>query len=166
MKNLGILGKRTVLFSNPEQMIQRGSKLQVIEDLKIAAKTITNTYFPEVALVQFPFSSTLPRDGLVLKRNFSELGKHVLLPGDQEFHQKTKVFEREQRRYNNPVTHKYGVAIHWFCVPFVKDVRTRGEIRVYFIGGRLAYMVATKPRDGGGLDVQQVFMTTPLDLLL
>jgi hypothetical protein len=170
MDNLLRLRKETIVFSEPYQMVTRGTKLQILEDLRSAAANVTKTFFPAVTKVPDPMSSTLPRERLVLKRNFSDSTKHVLLGRDPLYNMKMVQFLQQQEIYKDSRMQRLGVNVGWFGVPFIKDMRDQGELRVYFVGCTLAYMILTKPRVNkpgyqDGMDVANVYMTTPLNRL-
>ena len=147
-------------------MVSRGSKLQLLEDLKMAAATVTKTSYPfAVTKISDP---SMPPNGLVtVKRNFS--AEKQLLSSDPQYETKMARFLPEQEVYNDPLIQGFGINIEWFGVPLVNTRQDQGEIRVHFVGGTPAYMISTKPRgdkeDPDRMDIVLVSMTTPLNMM-
>ncbi|KAK2459408.1 hypothetical protein APHAL10511_008573 [Amanita phalloides] len=146
IKHLMTLSACTILVPSPPQMITRGSKLTIASMLRHSARHVTKSIYPEIRGVVDPLDLSLQRNGVVVKRSFSDSACHVLMGGDPDFGWKMEEMGAEQDSfYNLPVLQKIGIAPKWFAMTYIQEMKTKGEIRMYFIGGALAYMMWTQP---------------------
>jgi hypothetical protein len=145
-------------------MLLRGSKLYIVNQLREIAQHITHTDYPEVTLINNPMDPTLAnRPGLFIKRSFSDSGKHVLRASNpQDVKKIHDMVEETNTFYNHDSLRKIGAQPKWFGIAFIPEMLEKGEIKVYFIGGKLSYMVSTTPLSDGNLRIKQVFELTPL----
>lgn len=163
MQNLEYMSKQTLLVSSVPQMIGRANKLWVFEQLKAAAKTATRTPYPIIMDILDPLNPQLEvksRDCLVLKRTFSESTEDV---------DKTDIKALEAERlkyYDHPQVKQYGVRPRWFCISYVPEMMEKGEICVFFIGGKPTYMLRTRLESDGFLDIEEAILVTPLRRLV
>jgi hypothetical protein len=168
VKHLMQMSKRTLLFSNFSQAILRGNKLWVVEQLQAAAKSVTKTFYPIIKdipdLLKAEVSS---RNCLVVKRSFSENTKHVLFQHNAQYKYDIQKLEAERvKHYDHAAVKMCGVQPRWFGVSYIKEMKEKGEVRVYFIGGKPLYMMAMRPLENNqGLDVELVSWVTPLAYL-
>jgi hypothetical protein len=153
MLNLTELCRNVTVFPSPDQMLLRGSKLYIINQLREIAQRIIHTDYPEVTLINNPMDPTLVnRPGLFIKRSFSDSGKHVLRASNpQDVERIPDMVEDTNTFYNHDSLRKIGAQPKWFGIAFIPEMLEKGEIKVYFIGGKLSYMVSTTPLSDGNL---------------
>jgi hypothetical protein len=169
MQNLTKLSKDTLLFSNVPQMITRGNKLWVVKLLRNAAETVTKTFYPTIKFIQHPLDPKVTRDCLVVKRSFSESTKHVLIRHDNRYQGNIERLEAERKaHYDHKAVRDFGAEPLWFGVSYIPEMKEKGEIRIYFIGGEPTYMISTTPlaNDDRGLSIEHLLWVTPLTHLV
>jgi hypothetical protein len=171
--NLRRLRNHTLVWPDPEQMLKRGSKLAVLAQLIRIASTSTKTPYPVVyKLPVYVQDKFLEREGWVIKRSYSDGSQHVLFTGStgncrQKFHASN---QETQTHYFGPgveeVLSRYGVTPLWFSLPYIRELEEKGEIRMYFVGGRFTYAVWTRPLAGADdMTIERVERVTPLTKL-
>lgn len=129
------LAETHFLWPDPTDMLMQANKILYIEDLAKVAKRVTNTWYPVVAIVPDPMQLEW-NDNMVLKRNSSDCGDHVI-------HRQTKDRENKIHALAKQTNKNYkGVAIKgvkllptWFAVPYIPLLRQLGEIQTYFFHG-------------------------------
>jgi len=143
-------------------MILRGSKMYILEQLR----EIDHSYYPMVVKVPNPEDPSLTtRKGLFIKRSYSESSTHVWKADDKSKASTIrKVVQDTKRFYHHSSLRRIGVEPTFFGISYIPEMNEKGEIRTYFIGGELTYMISTRPV-GEDLEMQQVFELTPLRLL-
>jgi hypothetical protein len=133
------------------------------------ANDITQTGYPEVVIIDnIQDVNIWTNRNLIIKRGYSDGGidvKQGKSAPDMAVAQKRAIETVEH--YNHESLHKYEVKPMWFGVPYIPEVREKGEIRCFFIGGRLSYMISTvpiPPQDArpGDMIVSEVMEITPL----
>ena len=166
MSNLRSLTEQTIVYPSPDQMLLRGSKLYVIDQLREISRDVTYTSYPEIVLIDNPLDPNLAtRPGLFIKRSFSDSGKHVLRPSNAKDAAKLPNMVAETSKYyDHEPLQKLGVQPRWFGMAFIPELYEKGEIRAFFIGGKLSYMISTQPA-GENLRILQVYEITPLHYL-
>lgn len=153
-KNIEFLSDHTAVYPQPAQLLFRGRKTKLLGQLLEVASEITKTPFPECCILEDPLEGGHADDeSVVIKREFSECGIHVLLPQSVRRKEDHKVqsqkddlaemVELTEKYYNFPELKKRGVIVEWFMVPYLRTVRELGELRAYFIAGRLRYIMHT-----------------------
>jgi hypothetical protein len=167
MCNLKNLAKRTIVYPSPDQLLLRGSKLYIIQQLREIANEITLTDYPMVVHIPNPEDPSLAiRPGLIIKRSFSESAMHVWKASDAEKAAQVNILVENTRKfYDHDSLRKIGVRPRWFGIAYLPEMKEKGEIRVYFIGGTLSHMISTRPLDGEDLHIAQVSELTPLSHL-
>lgn len=167
IRNLLDLSKKTIVYPSPDQMLLRGSKLHLIEQLREIARKVTFTDYPEVVLIPNPEDATLTcRPGLFVKRSFSDQGAHVLRPCEKNSSNLMSDLVTDTRKfYDHDSIKKLNVKPVWFGMAFIPEMSQKGEIKAFFIGGRLTHIISTVP-SGHKLKIHQVFEITPLSHLL
>ena len=169
MGNLKRLSKRTCLFSNVPQMLARGNKLSILQLLKNAAEAVTETFYPTIKLIEYPLNPNVTRDCLVIKRSFSDNTKHVLIREDNQYRSKIAMLEAERKaHYDHEAVRDFGAEPVWFGVSYIPEMREKGQIHIYFIGGEPTYMISTTPlaNDDRGLSIEHLLWVTPLTHLV
>jgi hypothetical protein len=163
MFNLRNLCRQTIVYPSPDQMILRGSKLYVIDQLRKIAREVTHTDYPEVVLIDNPQDPSLAdRPGVFMKRSFSDTAVHTLRVCDaQAAVHLPALVEDTKAFYDHDSVRKINVVPEWFGMAFVPEMSQKGEIKAFFIGGHLTHIVSTAP-SGGNLEIAQVFELTPL----
>lgn len=81
---------------------------------------------------------------VVLKRTHSDMGQHVILPGDES----KFTLEYLQSRLEVP-------GCFWFAQTFVPTLRELGEWKVFLIGGQIVYIVHTRRNWSKGVWVSE-----------
>jgi hypothetical protein len=164
MVNLKHLCQQSIVYPSPDQMLLRGSKLHVIDQLREIARTVTHTDYPEVVLIDNPQDpSWALRPGLFMKRSFSDTAAHVLRASDAKAAAGLAAMVAETKAlYDHDSVRKISVVPEWFGMAFVPEMSQKGEIRAFFIGGRLTHTISTAPGAERQLNISQVFEVTPL----
>jgi hypothetical protein len=168
MGRLEDLARKTCLYPDPAQTIARGTKLYTLTHLREIAKTVTHTDYPEIVVIPDPSKKEfLNRKNLVMKRSFSDTGKHVLLrPSDRKGGPAAmqKSAREIAKWYDHQDLRDWGVIPTWFGQPFVQQLLKKGEVRCFFLGGVLRYMLATEPVRTD-LQISEAGEFTPLSYL-
>ena len=107
------------------------NKFQLIKQLDLIAARRTISARPVTHRLE-EIASIDPTK-VVLKRTHSDMGQHVILPGDETKYTK----EYLECRLEVPGS-------FWFAQTFVPTLRELGEWRVFIIGGRIVYVVHTR----------------------
>jgi hypothetical protein len=168
MHNLDDLAKHTIVYPSPDQLLLRGSKLHIIQQLCEIASEVTLTDYPTVVLIPNPEDPSLvTRPGLIIKRSFSESSVHVWRASDQKKAAHIKTLVKDTKTfYDHDSLREIGVQPRWFGIAYLPEMKEKGEIRVYIIGGRVSHMISTRPMDEqGSLEIFQVCDITPLSHL-
>lgn len=163
MFNLRNLCRQTIVYPSPDQMILRGSKLYVIDQLRKIAREVTHTDYPEVVLIDNPQDPSLAdRPGVFMKRSFSDTAAHVLRVCDAKAAVYLPAMVKDTKAfYDHDAVRKMNVVPEWFGMAFVPEMSQKGEIKAFFIGGHLTHIISTAP-SGSNLEIAQVFELTPL----
>lgn len=170
MDHLQHLARKTCLYPDPIQTIARGTKLYTIENLRKIGNSITLTDYPQVVLIPNPSKRAyLDNKDLVIKRSFSDTNKHVWLKADKGANKEglatmQQVMEETSKAYDHEDLREWGVVPKWFGQPYILQLEKKGELRCFFIGGVLTYMMSTAPIPHG-LNITEVREITPLSHL-
>jgi hypothetical protein len=166
MGNLKDLCAQTIVYPSPDQMLLRGSKLWVIDQLREIARTVTRTDYPEVVLINNPQDPTWAHQpGLFIKRSFSDSAAHVLRASDKNASVLMSAMVTDTKEfYDHDSVRKYNIVPEWLGMAFIPEMSQKGEIKAFFIGGQLTHTICTAPLDRK-LKIDQVFEVTPLSHL-
>ena len=129
IKSEAALRSITVIWPNPVELRLYGDKLSLIANLNDVAHRITQTARPKT-VVMTP-DCDIPSD-VVIKRGYSEVGSHVLLPGDAR-----RAWPYLQRQHNIPHA-------SWFYQPFVPQLLDKGEWRIFMVDCKPIYTIWTR----------------------
>ena len=99
------------------------------------ANELTHSVRPKTTLLTLPLKR-LPR-GVVLKREGSDTGSHVLLPHHLQ--------NTTLKELNNHLKGR----LRWFAQTWIPELRQFGEWRVYIIDGKIIETVVTEPQEKG-----------------
>lgn len=100
---------------------------------------------------------------VIIKRGFSDGSLHVFEVSTEAGKKKLEQLQEETDRYYNiPGIMELGLAPQWFSVPFIPEIMSKGELRVYYIGGTLSHIIHTQPMSPGKIKIQRVTFVTPL----
>jgi hypothetical protein len=72
--------------------------------------------------------------------------------------------EETSEVYDHKDLREWGVVPKWFGQPYILQLEKKGEVRCFFIGGELTYMISTAPISQG-LKITEVCEITPLSHL-
>lgn len=163
MYHLKILCRQTIVYPSPDQMILRGSKLHVVDQLRQIAQSVTHTDYPEVVIIENPQDPSLSdRPGLFIKRSYSDAAAHVMRVGDSKDAARLPAMMADTKAfYDHQSLREIDVVPEWFGMAFVPEMSQKGEIKAFFIGGNLTHIISTTPV-GQQLKIAQVFELTPL----
>jgi hypothetical protein len=166
MRNLNQLSRKVCVYPDPGQAISRGTKLYTLNAIREIGKSVTHTDYPEVVIIDDPLKGGhLKNKNLVIKRSFSDANHHVWLGSHQQDQAAIrKVIKNTRDTYNHQVLRDLAVVPTWFGVPYIPQLIKKGEIRCYFIGGALTYIISTEPA-GDSLLIKEVQELTPLSYL-
>ena len=147
------LAKRTTVWPHPEELFISGNKLQGYETLRVASLSMdikVSMYAVADQLVWTEsFQDKLGR-GLVkgvLKRDYSMRGEHVITSHTPNLVKKLKMTVGEQGETWASLKEFFGQP-RWFIQPFLAQLMQIGEVRVFIVGGRIAYKMSTTPKVG------------------
>ncbi|KAG6906931.1 hypothetical protein DXG01_011321 [Tephrocybe rancida] len=152
-----------VVSPNPVENIISGDKLSYLQE---AAAVSSKHGFPIPLIATFNPNLDRIRRPAVYKRNYSDCSIKVLFPateGDQEVMETIRKDVRESAQWYSGVQIS-GVRIQpqWFAMSFMPGLKMKGELRVFLLAGKPAYIMSTK-----SLGEEMVFHTvehvTPLD---
>lgn len=133
LDGLRLLNSETILWPSVEEQILRGPKIPVLEQLQRIASEVTRTTYHAATIVQ-DISDPCAVEGLfeldvVIKRGYSDGSQHVLEVSTAAGKKKLKnLLEETKRYYNVPEVTELGLAPEWFTVPFIPELRSKGEI--------------------------------------
>ena len=146
------------------RLLHGGSKLYTLRALHEIAKSVTHTDYLEVVVIANPcVPEHLRNPDLVIKRSYSDAAEHVWKSGDErDLATMQELVKDANLHYNHESLRRLGVKPVWFGVPYIPQVVQKGEIRCYFVGGVLTYMISTKPLTGDELGMELVHEITPL----
>lgn len=167
LRNLKQLSSTTAIFPSPAQQLHRGHKLPVLQQLKEVAKSMGNAY-PLVVRIADPYQERhfLARcQGLIVKRGMSLAGGHVLqLNTEAKEIIFKELIKKTNAQYDHEIIRAFGGVPEWFAVAYIPELHEMGELRAYFFGGRLSYIIWTRPTDDPELEmsVSRVKGITPL----
>lgn len=167
MKNLRKLCRSTNVYPSPDQQIAMGHKLWIAEELADIANKHTKTPFPVIVKIDdtSDLERIIARPNLWLKREFSETGLHVLSVSMKNFKQKFKQQVKETKAmYSHAEVKQEGVQVRWFGMPFIEQLQTLGELRVFFAGGKITHTIWTVPFNDK-LNLTCANHITPLDYI-
>ena len=166
MYHLKNLCREMIVHPSPDQMLLRGSKLHIVDQLCQIARSVTHTDYPEVVIVENPQDPSLSnRPGLFIKRSFSEAAAHVMRVGDEKAAAQLPAMVADTKTfYDHQSLRKIGVVPEWFGMAFVPEMSQKGEMKAFFIGGSLTHIILTTPV-GQKLKIAQAFERTPLSHL-
>lgn len=161
MKALSTLAN---VWPDVTELRQCAGKLHLSANLDVIASHYTHTRRPLLALLkhreddsaQVDIPNPLPTN-VVFKRTHSETGRHVLLPD--------LPLETKQKRLGERVDIP---GARWFMQAFTPFMKTHGEIRMFFVGGKNIYNMHTVKNLGKGDDVwdfQVAETVLPLDIV-
>jgi hypothetical protein len=123
----------TIMWPNPVELRLYGDKLSLIANLNDVAHNVTRTVRPK-NIVMKP-GCEIPPD-VVIKRGYSEVGSHVLLPGDAR-----RAWSYLERQQNIP-------RASWFYQPFVEHLLHMGEWRIFMVDCKPVYTMWTRKNRG------------------
>lgn len=152
--NLKDLANTTMVWPHPEELFWGGSKMQCYETLRIASLSLdlsTPLYVTAEEEVHDATFLKLIEDGNfngVLKRDYSMKGQHVIHSMTSDPVGKLKEALRVEKDTWKLVMEFFGRP-KWFIQPFVAHLLYVGEVRCFFVCGRLVYKVSTTPGEEG-----------------
>ena len=188
-QGMDALSKHISIWPHPSDLISHGCKFTYLQHLKEISEEITHTKYPDTSFVEDPLSPsiieneddirplssiikldqeihTLPSsmhvEGMVLKRTFSSSHQHVLqMTGNAEY--QTVIKEKIDE-----TTKQYGyfgdwIKPAWFTMPYI-DTMKFGELRAFFVGGHLIYVLLTQYEEGS-FSVDPIVLINPLSSL-
>ena len=147
-----ILRKSTTLWPDPEELLMAGSKIQCYETLRVASLSM-GISTPILAMAEekvrderFLEEFSKGKYKGVLKRDYSMMCEHVILPNDPATSRKMKKSLDLEEITWKKVSAFFG-SPKWFIQPIVVHLREIGEVRCLIVGGRLLSKITTTPGD-------------------
>lgn len=169
MASLSILANETYLWPNPWEMVLAGEKLHLVQDLHEIGM-LTGNPTPVTVEIDDPLDARFSQ--LVIKRSFSDCGRHVILPKTTA---KGKKREKAIKTMVKETQQFYGqqewVRPRFFGVPYMEEYARLGEIRFLTIGGEFIHAVVTTAMRSGRatepnqFEVREVLTIMPLNML-
>lgn len=161
------LAKDHFMWPDPTEAFIQGMKLPYIEHIANVASRVTKTWYPVVGVVSDPTIMEW-HDNIVLKRNFSDTGEHVIHRGTENRVDTivTKVNETK-KNYMDLEVLGHRLSPTWFAMPYVSLLCDIGETRVFFFRGIIRYIMFTKQLniDPDNWDVDEAKYVTPIELI-
>lgn len=145
----------------------RGPKLPVLQQLQKIASEVTRTTYPTTTPI---LDISDPSDiewltdtDVIIKRGYSDGSLHVIEVSAEDGKKKLEQLREETDRYYNvPGIMQQGLVPQWFSIPFIPEILSKGELRVYYIGGSLSHIMHTLPMGPGNIRIHRVTFVTPL----
>ena len=122
------------MWPNPQELRVCGDKVSLISSFNIVASRVTKTFRPMSATISNFLE--IPRN-TVVKRGFSDVGDHVLMPDHPLRKDPAKLAQYLQSNMDTP-------RVKWFYQTYSRHLVELGELRVFFVGCRPVYTVWTK----------------------
>jgi hypothetical protein len=141
----------TTLWPSPGGSMNRGSKIWVLLHLKDIAINITRSPFLILGKIgnDSDLLEDLPslaeRDDTIVAKNLSKEAVFTGRPSvsrDYECLKRLATSSKEQLASNDP--HNEGLNSRWYATLFNPLFAEKGEMRIFFIGGELSYIVCTR----------------------
>ena len=169
MSNIQHLCQLTNIYPSPDQQVNLGHKRWTLMLLSQIAQNVTKTPFPIVVQIATPMAPDLvQRQNLYVKREFSENSEHVLaVSNTNDFKARFRgLIQETDRLYNHAEIRDQGIQPSWLGLAFIEEMKSLGELRVFFIGGEMKYIIWTKQGAGDGdLQITNVTHVAPLELI-
>ncbi|TFK17191.1 hypothetical protein FA15DRAFT_711058 [Coprinopsis marcescibilis] len=162
---LAKLSEGITVWPNPSEMYIRSSKIRLNHHLRYASLSLGKDPPQSIVLAdeeeekQWLQRICVQGFQAVLKRDFSDCGKHVFLPGSSygDSEKRMKEIRKEEARYWDRQT---GAPLggksllfprpKWLVQPYVRELTQCVEIRVFIIRGNVLRVVSTTPLGGPG----------------
>jgi hypothetical protein len=170
------LRKQTLLWPDPEDLFQAGSKLH-INALAQAVALSENQIYP-ICAVADPVPKVAKdiidcKINAVLKREWSSSTDHVISRHSDEEHlaaykdnlaQRKKLDKKLGKMEEHTLT---SLSPRWFLQSYIPPLVHVGELRMFLVNGMILRKVITTPIDGDGtyLDLDAPHVITPLNWL-
>jgi len=132
---LKALSQHIPVWPPVDEILAASRKADVINVFDRIANEVTHTVRPKTTLLNLPLKS-VPRD-VVLKREGSDTGSHVLLP------------QRLQRTTLKALNNQLKGRFRWFAQTWIPELRQFGEWRVFIVDGKIIEIVTTQPLGKG-----------------
>lgn len=162
-----LLAKETTIWPHPEDLFLGGSKLQCYATLQVASLSMgisTPFYVTAGENVRDPTFVKDFADGKiqgVLKRDYSMMCQHVILPASPNATLKIAKSLREEEETWEKVKELFGMP-KWFVQPIVAHLLYVGEVRCFIVSGRLVSRITTTPSAKGPDSPLEVTNYTPI----
>ena len=111
-----VLSSLTVIWPNPRELRLYGDKISLIANLNDVAHDVTHTSRPITVIIT---KDTPIPDDVIIKRGYSDVGDHVIMPKDHGRRSWRYLIENT----NTPRT-------TWFYQPYIRHLVKLGEFRV------------------------------------
>lgn len=136
------LSEHTKIWPMPPDSLMHGNKLTYLRNLKEIAEGVTATKYPNIFSVSDPQSPTIgTNDKMTLSRTYGSPRHNRTIKQNAAFHD----YVKEEMAITNELYGYFGdwIKPQWFAVPAIKSVG-RGELRAFFVGGHLIYVLQYK----------------------
>lgn len=152
------LSEYTKTWPHPTESLRHGNKLTYVKHLKAIAEEVTHTNYPNILLVDPQSPMININEKMIISRTYGST-RHTCTIHDNDGFQdyiKTEVAITEEL---------YGyfedwIKPQWFAIPAMKSFKM-GELRVFFVGGHLIYVLHVK-KDNTGMTVEETALINPL----
>lgn len=131
------------MFPHPLDLLASANKIQRDKDLQEVAREVTGTIFPasKTLLDRRSVQLACSNDKLVIKRGFSDSSTSTFMPGGMSREAGIlEAFERTKRAYLDV---QFIPKPIWFAQPYIPALAQKGELRIFVVGLKVAYIVHT-----------------------
>ena len=159
------LSEHITIWPHPADLLRHGNKLAYIKHLKEIAQEITHTRYPDIFLVEDPLSLVgIKSEEMILMRNYRSSHEGIIITGDASFDALLKedvALSQEQYGYFED-----WIKPQWFSMPHSMEFTAFGELRAFFIGGHLIYVMSDIEMEGRRLSwVENAILINPLSIV-
>lgn len=140
------LSEHITIWPHPAALLRHGNKLAYLKHLKEIANEVTHTRFPDIFSVEDPLALIGITSDEILMRNYCSSHEQAFtLTGDS-------IFEAVIKENVAITQEQYGyfedwIKPQWFSMPS-RESRKFGELRAFFMGGQLIYVMSIDHLDG------------------
>ena len=153
------LSEHTKIWPLPTESLRHGNKLTYVKHLKEIAEEVTETKYPNIFAVSDPQSPTIDiSQKMTLSRTYGSPRHTFTIRANAPYKNRIK----EELAITNELYGYFGdwIKPQWFAVPTIKSTK-RGELRAFFVGGHLVYVLHIK-KDKTGVTAKEATLINPL----
>jgi hypothetical protein len=155
--NLMALGRKTIIWPAPEELLYEGSRLTLLRDLaKISGLPLNLTRIESPV----EFCEAIQDSNVILKRTYSNIAYHPPMP-HSSWKEEVQKFLKDKTAY----TGVSQLSPCWYTMPYMPELCYKGKLCTICIGGEPIFTVLAIPISSAHhseLQVNFVYRITPL----